>query len=247
MQPSQGMPTVESSSSPKPTATSPGKNIIETQCSQELDVTGSKPEYDSLNSSSEIVEVQSPPSAAFRNKSNDSVSSMDSYSVTAPIEESMETPSSETHQIMDSVGESSPHSDEIGKHKFKETPVNKVEVSSPVLYNLDEVEKKEELVVEMEAVGQNSVHRGSNERVSLGAITEVQVSERTQDVLMSNNRAESSVEELLRDLKLEDSKNTSTTSIKDDNEPVGGARKKIFLIAQQVAESPEGSSVSVGT
>ncbi|KAM5145734.1 protein deacetylase HDAC6 [Mantella aurantiaca] len=243
MLPSQVMPTLESS--PKPTFTSPGKNIIETQCPQSLDLSGSKPEYDSLNSSSEIVEVQSPPFASFRNKSNDSVPCMDSYSVTRSIEESVEMLSSENVQIIDGVGETSPHkseSDEIAKHELKETSDIKLEVSSPLLSNLAEGERKEELVVEMETVGENSVHRGSNERVSLGAITEVQVSDRTQDLLMSNNKTESSVEEFLRDLTLEDSKNTSTASTKDDSEPVGGARKKILLLVQQVAECPEGAS-----
>lgn len=96
--------------------------------------------------------------------------------------------------------------------------------------------------------GQNSVHLGSNKSKSLGTVIEVQVLERAPDILMSDDRRESSVNELLRDVKLEDSKNTSTTSISDgDREPAGEARKKIFPVVQQVADSSVETSVSVNT
>lgn len=239
---------VESSSSPQLTTISPGKNIVETQCLQEFYLTGFKADDDSLNTRSEILEVKSQLSVAFRNESNDSVSSIDSHSVTYTTEESMETPSSENGQTLDSVGEPSPQkSTEMAKHELKESSVNKDEVSNSLLSNLADVEKKEELVVEVQIPGQDSVHIGSNEGESLGTAIEVQVLERTPDILMSDDRTESSVEELLRDLKLDDSKNTTPSITDGDSEPSGGARKKIFPLVQQVANSSEETSVSVRT
>ncbi|XP_073456135.1 histone deacetylase 6 isoform X1 [Aquarana catesbeiana] len=242
-QPSKVMPMVESSSSPQLTTISPGKNIVETQCLQEFYLTGFKADDDSLNTRSEILEVKSQLSVAFRNESNDSVSSIDSHSVTYTTEESMETPSSENGQTLDSVGEPSPQkSTEMAKHELKESSVNKDEVSNSLLSNLADVEKKEELVVEVQIPGQDSVHIGSNEGESLGTAIEVQVLERTPDILMSDDRTESSVEELLRDLKLDNSKNTTPSITDNDSEPSGGARKKIFPLVQQVANSSEETS-----
>ncbi|XP_018413494.1 PREDICTED: histone deacetylase 6 [Nanorana parkeri] len=233
-------------SSPQLTTISPGRNI-ETQCPQELDLTGSKADDDSLNPSPEIVEVKSPPSVAFSNGSIDSVSSIDSCSVSFSVENNMETPSSEKSQIMYRVGESSPQKSDsvkMAKHELKETLVDKDDVFNPLLPNLAEVEKKEELVVEMEAVGPHSVHRDSNDGESLVTVMEVQVSNRTPDILMSA-RTESSVEELVSDLKLEDSKDPSTFSIREgDSEPVAGARKTIVPFLQQVADGAEAASVS---
>lgn len=236
--------------SPQSTTISPGKNIVETQCHQELELAGSNTDDDSLNPSSVIVEVKSPPSIAISNGSNDSVSSMDSYSVTYSVEGNVETPSSENSQVMDCAVESSPQKSDSVKmalHELKETSVNKDEVFNPLVSNLAEVGMKEELVVEVKAVDQNSVHRRSNEGESLETVIEVQVSNRSPDILMSD-RTENSVEELLRDLKLEDSKDTSTFSTRDgDSEPAGGARQRIVPSLQQVTVSAEGASVSVRT
>ncbi|CAI9586282.1 unnamed protein product [Staurois parvus] len=91
--PSKVVPTVESSSSPQLKTPSPGRNIEETQSPQKLDLTGFKADDDILNPRSEIVEVKGSPPVAFRNESNDSVSSIDNFSVTYSTEESMETPS----------------------------------------------------------------------------------------------------------------------------------------------------------
>ncbi|XP_072287580.1 histone deacetylase 6 isoform X3 [Pyxicephalus adspersus] len=241
VQPRKVMSTIESSPSTQLMSIASGKNFAERQCPQELNLTGFKAADNILNLSFETAEVKSPSSVAFSNESNDSVSSMDSNSVSYSVEETIETPSSEIDQTINNVEFSPQNSNafEISNYELKETTVNKNEVFNPLLSNLDEVENKEMLVAEMGAVDNQLMQRCSYDVKSLGAVPEVQELGSIPDMLITV-RAESSVDELLRDLKLEDNTNSSIASFKDeDSELCGGASKKLFSVVQHVDDNPD--------
>ncbi|XP_068104737.1 histone deacetylase 6 isoform X3 [Hyperolius riggenbachi] len=215
MHPSKVISPAKSPSLPLPKMAYCRENIGNEQTLQPLDLTKSKDRDDKLTvptPKTESLEIESPKVVTLKDESNDSISSIDIDTVICSGEKNVEVFSPEFHsQTMDNVAgfplqKLKTDSRELDEHKNTQT-VDKVAVFSPHSSDMSTTEKTDRLGVEEDMVGQISLHNCSSKDVSL---SEDYVSEKTPNMQISEDN--SSVEELMRDLKLE--------------EPSGGAKRR---------------------
>ncbi|XP_075041708.1 protein deacetylase HDAC6 isoform X2 [Mixophyes fleayi] len=223
MQPSKNEILETASPAPQLISLSPGETSVCSQSPQETSFSEPEAKDDDLTPLTPDPEEleQRPSSPTMTNETADDGSPRPS--TMQSVEELMENTPLENMESRDNVAEFPSQRTIVDEEKPAEESLDVKlvgEGASLCLYP-HRLEKKDELVVEEFTVDQTTQHEQVHDGDSLELVIELQVSDKTPE----KHRVESSVEELLRDLKLGDDRKSLDSN---PSEPVGGARKKTF-------------------